>query len=377
MSDAIRVTLTPDSVHVMPDGDPVEILITITNTGATVDQYAVELDQLPTTWYSLSNTSVALFPQDKEEARLVIQPPKGGGAKAGTYPFTVTVLSRADPTQTTRVEGTVQVGAVAAFEIAMTPTKVTGRRKGRYKLNLRNGGNADLDVLLDASDSEEGCRYTFKPKNPHLPAGQKAQVNLKVKARRSWIAGAKKSFDFTVKAEPTRGDVKQVKGTLVSKPLFRTWRPMRRLAYLLAFVALVVAVLYTLGGPNGIRDHLKAGPKVAVICDHVHVFCGATTATATPPVATPSPITSQTHPTAVPPGPQQQYAFIGAFDDFHHHEPKLVGTALELEHTNSRVATQTTSNGLLLFDRKDGHTFLILHDNSVYLYFQGVTQQVR
>src|SRR5207302_5886112 len=128
MADSIRVTLTPDRMTVQPDSEPLESMITIQNAGATVDQYAVELDQLPTTWYTLSNTSVALFPQDKEEAKLLIHPTKGGGTKAGTYPFTVTVLSRADPTQTTRAEGTLLIGAVAAFDMAMSPTKVTGRK---------------------------------------------------------------------------------------------------------------------------------------------------------------------------------------------------------------------------------------------------------
>ncbi len=64
MSDSIRVSLTPDSLKTMPAGDAVEAVVTIQNVGTSVDQYAVELDGLPTTWYNLSNESVALFPQD-------------------------------------------------------------------------------------------------------------------------------------------------------------------------------------------------------------------------------------------------------------------------------------------------------------------------
>src|SRR5579875_1853870 len=121
MSDAIRVSLSPDTLKAMPSGDAVEAIVTIQNVGTSVDQYAVELDGLPTTWYSLSNESVALFPQDKEEAKIVIRPPKGGNVRAGAYPFTVTVLSRADATETSRIEGTLEIGAVASFELDMSP----------------------------------------------------------------------------------------------------------------------------------------------------------------------------------------------------------------------------------------------------------------
>ena len=62
-------------------------------------------------------------------------------AKALGLTFPDTVLSRADPSQSSRAEGSLQVGAVAAFELDMSPRKVIGRR-GRYNLSLRNGGNA-------------------------------------------------------------------------------------------------------------------------------------------------------------------------------------------------------------------------------------------
>ena len=126
--------------------------VVIQNMGTTVDQYAVELDQLPSTWYSLSNVAVALFPQDKEVAKLTIHPPPGNATKAGTYPFSVTALSRADPSQSSRAEGVLQVGAVTSFEMQITPAKMTARR-GKYTLNLKNGGNADIQAELTAEDS--------------------------------------------------------------------------------------------------------------------------------------------------------------------------------------------------------------------------------
>src|SRR6185312_1705805 len=127
MADSIKVSLNPDRIVVNQGGATVDCEVTIQNVGTTVDQYAVELDQLPSTWYSLSNVAVALFPQDKETATLSNHPPQGSVTKAGTYPFTVTALSRADPSQTSRAEGVLQVGAVTSFEVQITPSKMTGR----------------------------------------------------------------------------------------------------------------------------------------------------------------------------------------------------------------------------------------------------------
>src|SRR6185312_16337303 len=207
MADSIRISLSPDRIVVNQGAGPVDCEVVIQNMGTTVDQYAVELDQLPSTWYSLSNVAVALFPQDKEVAKLTIHPPPGNATKAGTYPFTVTALSRADPSQSTRAEGVLQVGAVTSFEMQITPTKLTAR-KGKYTLNLKNGGNADIQAELTAEDSEDACRFKFKPQTVNLAAGQKTAVRLIVKPRRSNIAGARKYFDFQVKATPSAGPTK-------------------------------------------------------------------------------------------------------------------------------------------------------------------------
>lgn len=377
MADAIRVTLTPDRVTVQPDGEPAELMITIQNTGATVDQYAVELDQLPNTWYSLSNTAVALFPQDKEEARLLIQPPKGS-SKAGTYPFTVTVLSRADPSQSTRVEGTLQIGAVAAFDMAMSPTRVSGR-KGRYALTLRNGGNADTEVALEAIDTEENCRYRFQHNNVHLAPGAKQQVGLTVKARRSSLVGTKKTFDFQVKGTPSKGDPKQMQAQLIHKPWFRTWQPVRRLGALIVIVAAVLVALAVIG-PSGMSTkgtNLKSSVQTFV-CGHAKVWCNGA-ATATPAGgAGPVPTINPSIPTPVGAAPATGTPmYVFAFKDFHDHAPTLVGQPLINESTNNGIATQLTSNGMLLYDHKSGYSFLVRNDQTVWEYFNKITQQVR
>lgn len=364
MADSIRVTLTPDKLIVQPDGTPVESVITIQNTGAAVDQYAVELDQLPTTWYSLANTSVALFPQDKEDAKLVLHPPKGGTAKAGTYPFTVTVLSRADPSVTTRVEGSLQIGSVSSFELSITPSKVVGR-KGRYTITMRNGGNADLEVELEGTDGDGDCRYGFEPKQVSVEAGAKATAQLDVRARRFSLVGARKQFDIQVRATPRTGSAKTVNAQFMHTPMFRTWRPIRRVIILLVLLLVIIGALAAVGGMNGL--HNRAQDLNSATCSHLSLFCSGSAA----------PMSSQPPPTPV--GAQQHGAatFVDQFRAFHLAAPKLVGQPLENENTMSQIATQLTTNGLLLFDHKSGHAFLVGHDATVWEFHNNRLQQVR
>jgi hypothetical protein len=372
MADAIRVTLSPDRLVVQPDSDPIETTITIQNNGATVDQYAVELDQLPTTWYTLSNTSVALFPQDKEEAKLVIHPPKGAAAKAGNYPFNVTVLSRADSTQSTRVEGMLQVGTVGAFDVVMAPSKLVGRR-GKYMLHLNNGGNADLNVDLSATDPGDKCRFQFSPSKVTLVAGLRSSVPVVVRPKRNWLVGARKNFEFTVKAAPSSGPLKTVTGVLVHKPMFRTLRPLRNLLLLLILLILIAVGIRALNGSGGVSTAGWKNSTVTFSCKHFKVWCNQVVT----PTPTPTPVI-KAKPHAKPkPKPIKTYPFIGAFKDFHKLAPTLVGKGLELESTNSRVASQRTTRGVLLFDRKDGHTFLVRKDGTIWLYFKGKIEEVR
>ena len=238
MSDSIQVGLTPDTLHTAADGNPVKATILVRNMSAVVDQYVIELDGLPPEWYSAPGTSRALFPQDQEEAKLVLHVPKNSGVTAGSHPFTVSAVSRADPTQRTRAKAMLQVEAVVPIQVDLSPRKMTGR-KGRYTVIVRNGGNTNLDLDLEARDADDACRYTFKPSMPQLGAGRQISVRLAVRPERSGLIGQPKQFDFEVTARPSQGEAKTVQGQLVHTPRLRTFKPVRNLIAVGAVVAIL------------------------------------------------------------------------------------------------------------------------------------------
>ncbi len=271
MANGIRVSLTPETLHAPLDGSPVEAVIVMQNTGTDVDQYAVELDGLPSAWYSLVNPAVAMFPQDKEEARLIVRPPKGGNVTAGAYPFRVAVVSRKDNAETSRVEGVLRIGAVSVFDAEIAPRKVVATWWGRFNIVLRNSGNVDLDLALEGSDPEDACRYTFRPEAPLLSAGERATVRARVRRRGLHLVGYRKQFDVKFAAQPSTGQPRTVHAQYVHTPLFRTWRPVRR--WLLLFLLLFLLLLYLTVPPVNRYVRNEAATIRGFACVYVSMVC--------------------------------------------------------------------------------------------------------
>ena len=107
----------------------------------------------------------------------------------------------------------------------MTPKKVIGR-KGRYTLMIRNTGNADLSLTLEATDDEERCRYHFDAEDVVLEPGRRQSIRLRVRPQRSGWVGQRAEFAFQVTAKPARGQPKTIMGRIVHTPRLRTWRPV-------------------------------------------------------------------------------------------------------------------------------------------------------
>src|SRR5438105_15168218 len=93
-SERLSVDLTPARVEMEPGGSPVEVVVTIQNLSDVVEQYAVELGGLDADWYTAPVTSVGLFPQDSDQVRITLHPPRRPGIKAGSYKFRITVRAR-------------------------------------------------------------------------------------------------------------------------------------------------------------------------------------------------------------------------------------------------------------------------------------------
>ena len=214
MSANIGVSLSATKLELAP-GESAETTIIIRNQGQIVDDFILKVEGLDPTWWTLSVPSLSLFPGDEDMAKLTLHPPKEGGVRAGSHTFQIKAASRANPQEVTSEDVFLILRGFAAWEVDMSPTKVVGR-SGTYRLTVNNSGNTDVNLVFEGKDPEEGLRYEFSQDQLTVPAGETAQVRLKVRPEKG---ESKKQYSFQVLTRPAgtaagSGETKTLNGQL-------------------------------------------------------------------------------------------------------------------------------------------------------------------
>ena len=71
MSDKIQLTVASESL-VTTAGETVETVATLHNLGQTIDQFTMSIEGIDASWYTLPVSSVALFPNDKDNLKIPV-----------------------------------------------------------------------------------------------------------------------------------------------------------------------------------------------------------------------------------------------------------------------------------------------------------------
>jgi len=208
MSANIVLSLSATKLEVAP-GESVEATITIRNQSQIVDQFGIRIQGLDPTWWTLSTSSVSLFPGDQGEAKLTIHPPKEAESKAGSYSFQVRTVSQANPEEMTEEEAYLVLRGFLVWDVEMSPTKVVGR-SGTYRLTASNSGNTDITLILEGKDPEEALDYTFSHNKVTVPAGESALITLKVSPKKG-ERGKLYSFQLLVRPAEAKVSSKESK----------------------------------------------------------------------------------------------------------------------------------------------------------------------
>jgi hypothetical protein len=217
MSALIHVLTSAASLQIRP-GEEGEVTLTVRNMREVVDRYAITVEAIDPAWVVLSRTDLALFPKEQDQLLLTFRLP--AGAPAGRSEVNVVVTSLDSPSERTTVTLGLEVVAEHALEVGLRPQRQTGVSEGLFRVHLRNTGNANLTVQLEATDPEEGCQYAFEPAHAVVPAGQEAQVQLAVRAKRGLSGDQPRTFLFMVMARPLEAPklARQVSGEWVQVP---------------------------------------------------------------------------------------------------------------------------------------------------------------
>ena len=226
MSEKIQVTATPESL-VTTAGETVETSVALQNLGQIIDQFTVSIEGLDAGWYTLPVSSIALFPNDKDNLKIILCPPKTTEIKAGSYPFCIRVTSQADPNETAMVDLNIKVQALPEIELSISPPRIAGRR-GVYQVIVNNPGDSEAQLHLEASDAQGTLRYNLQPEDLTVPGKGRAQSTLEVSLE--WLAffGREKEFEFQVLATlPEADEGKTAEGHLVRVPWYRILTQIR------------------------------------------------------------------------------------------------------------------------------------------------------
>jgi hypothetical protein len=238
MSANIVLSLSATKLEIAP-GESVEATISIRNQSQIVDQFGIRIQGLDPTWWTLSTSSVSLFPGDQGETKLTIHPPKEAESKAGSYSFQVRAVSQANPEEMTEEEAYLVLRGFLVWDAEMSPTKVVGR-SGTYRLTASNSGNTDITLILEGKDPEEALDYTFSHNKVTVPAGESALITLKVSPKKR-EKGKLYSFQVLVRPAEAKVSSKEAKTINGQFEYQRRW-PWKWILLGLAIAAVVFLV---------------------------------------------------------------------------------------------------------------------------------------
>jgi len=244
VSERIRASLSPIALRVTAGGVPVQAMLQLQNLGDIVDKFLIEIEGLDEAWYSRSASSVALMPQATDQVQISFHPPKKKGIKARGYPFAITIRSQSTPDEVTSIVGQLEVLPLVEFKGGVRPHRVSCRRKGTFRINLSNTGVSDANIILEATDLDEGLRFRFKDENRVVAAWNTVEVPMIARPKRGSMVGEKKRYDITVTATAAEGNIQSINCELYHNPFIGSWKTILRVVRIIIFLAIIAAVAY-------------------------------------------------------------------------------------------------------------------------------------
>ncbi|MFJ1896069.1 hydrolytic protein [Streptomyces sp. NPDC088115] len=240
------------AVTVAP-GSTATTSLTVRNDSDIVEAYSLEVVGDCAPWATVEPPRVSLYPGTSETVTIRLDPPRSPETRPGDIPLGVRVLPAEHPESVRVPETTVHVEEFRELHTELAPRRRRGWLRGRYRLAVRNLGNAPAQVGFAPGQAGEELRFTFTPAKPKLEPGETAEIRLRVRTGKPVWFGSPVVWPFTVDAAETaetadaapQAEVRREETALrpplnaefVQIPIFPKWL----LAVLAALLALLLA----------------------------------------------------------------------------------------------------------------------------------------
>ncbi|MFJ9577237.1 hydrolytic protein [Streptomyces sp. NPDC101191] len=205
-------------VSVTPGGTAITSL-TVRNDGDIVEAYGLEVVGDCAAWTTVEPERVSLYPGTSETVTIRLAPPRSSQVRAGDMPLAVRVLPTEHPDAVRVPETVVHVEEFRELRTAVAPRRRRGWLRGRYRLAVRNEGNAPVRLGFTAGQPGEELKFDFRPTAQALEPGESAEVGLRVRTGRPVWFGTPVTWPFTVDVTEERDAEETEHPTLVRSPL--------------------------------------------------------------------------------------------------------------------------------------------------------------
>ncbi|KUN01248.1 hydrolytic protein [Streptomyces yokosukanensis] len=233
------VTVTP--------GGTASTRLTVRNDSDIVEAYTLEVVGDCKAWATVEPERVSLYPGTSETVTIRLDPPRSPEVRAGDVPLAVRVLPAEHPEAVTVPETTVHIEEFHELRTEILPRRRRGWLRGRYRLAVRNEGNAPARIALTPEQPGEELRFTFAPAEFALEPGESAETRLRVRIGKPVWFGKPVVWPFAVRTtDAAAAERVERPGALVRPPLEAEFVqipifPKWLLALLAALIALLVA----------------------------------------------------------------------------------------------------------------------------------------
>jgi hypothetical protein len=186
MAVPLRVGVTPDRADVQP-GEALAASVSVRNTSDVVEHYGVELLGLPEhTAARVEPDVLKLRPGETGTSAIRLTLGADPPATAGSYTVGVLVRSRYREEISRCEELAVNVAVVQQIALRVDPEVATGKRSAKYKVQVYNGSNVPVRLMLAATDPQRRVKTRFNPPMLGLYPGDVAETALAVRAPVPW-----------------------------------------------------------------------------------------------------------------------------------------------------------------------------------------------
>ena len=258
----------PGGAHVKTAaGQAVQLVATVRNEGTVVDDYMLQVRDLPVDWVAVHEPEVHLLPIDQQrnyERRLAItvRPPRTARSLAGVWGFVVEVTSLADGGRVAATQPcTIEVLPFAAIDVVARPTVARGWRAVRFTCDVRNNGNHEIVPALRAADADAECTIALPGSIPPIEPGRTRSHAIDVRAPGWHWIGRSLDRQVTIEAFVDEVDPPAPPQTVTfrQRPIIPWW-----VVPLLMLLLAVAAFIYT-QWPRKVEMPLLKGAKSAFV----------------------------------------------------------------------------------------------------------------